>query len=372
MNRIKFIDRMAQGRLSRRQMMQSAAAFGVGAMILPRMARAEEVLTCLEWGGYDDPALFEAYMAKYGKQPNFSIFAGEEDALAKVLAGFKADVMHPCNYSVTRFVNAGLVTPIDTARLSNWPDLFPELQTADGVVVNGDVVMAPADWGNASIAYRPELMDDAFKAAPSWAIFYDEAYRGKVSMVDDPFAIVLGAMVGGMSFDEAYLLKGDALKAAADTWGKKAVDISRFLWSDPTEAEQAMASGEIVAAYAWNALVKNLRDQGIAVEYARPKEGFFTWFCGLTLLDTGLADPAMAYDFIDAWLSPETGRTLIDWGYGHSNMKAFAEADPAVVESMGITNPAEMMKASTVFKATPDDIQTEQNKAWGDVKALKL
>ncbi len=48
------------------------------------------------------------------------------------------------------------------------------------------------------------------------------------------------------------------------------------------------------------------------MDFAKPKEGYFTWFCGLTLLNVGEADQAMAYDFIDAWLSPETGKALIE------------------------------------------------------------
>jgi spermidine/putrescine transport system substrate-binding protein len=67
---------------------------------------------------------FPAYVAKHGALPNFSIFAGEEDTLAKVRAGYAADVMHPCNYSVARFKNAGLVTEIDPTRLSNWKDVL--------------------------------------------------------------------------------------------------------------------------------------------------------------------------------------------------------------------------------------------------------
>ena len=136
--------------------------------------------------------------------PNFSIFAGEEDALAKVRAGFAADVMHPCNYSVGRFVNAKLAVEIDTSKLSNWKDIFPALQTAEGVVLDGKVVMAPADWGNASIAYRTDLVDEDFKKNESWGIFYDDKYAGKVSMTDNELAMQIGAMVGGQTYDEAY------------------------------------------------------------------------------------------------------------------------------------------------------------------------
>ena len=374
MQRIKFIDRMAQGKISRREMLKSAGAFGVGMAVLPRVARAQGgPLVCLEWGGYDAAEYIEPYVQKHGGLPDFSIFSGEEEALAKVRAGFAADVMHPCNYSVGRFVNAGLTTEIDTSKLSNWPDVFPSLQTAEGVVLGGKVVMAPADWGNSSIAYRSDLIDPAFAENPTWEIFFDDAYAGKVSMLDNELVIQIGAMVGGMSYDEAYDLSGEALAAAAKEWGTKGVNTSRFLWTDPSEVQQAMSSVEVIAAYAWNDLVKNLKAEGIAVEYAKPKEGLFTWFCGLTLLNTGKADPALAYDFIDAWLSPETGKYLIESsGYGHANRKSFEIANPADVEAMGITDPEALMASAILFRTPPDEVQVEQNRVWGDIKALKM
>ncbi len=372
MKRIQFIDRMAQGKMSRRQMLSSAGAFGVGLLHLPKLSAAAEVLTCLEWGGYDVADYFKPYMDKHGAAPNFSVFSGEEDALAKVRAGFAADVMHPCNYSVARFVSAKLAVEIDTAKLSNWKNVFPQLQTAEGVVLDGKVVMAPADWGNSSIAYRTDLVDDDFKKNESWSIFYDDKYAGKVSMLDNEVAIQIGAMVGGKTYDEVYAMGGAQLAEAAKTWGAKAVKNSRFLWTDASEVQQAMASGEIVACYSWNDLVKNLKREGIAVAYAKPKEGYFTWFCGLTLLNSGKADPALAYDFIDAWLSPETGKALIEGsGYGHANMKAFEIANPDDVKAMGFTDPVEHMKSAILFRTPPDEVQNELNKVWGELKALK-
>lgn len=372
MKRIQFIDRIAQGKMSRRQMLASAGAFGVGLLSLPKLSAAAEVLTCMEWGGYDAVEYFKPYMDKHGSAPNFSIFSGEEDALAKVRAGFAADVMHPCNYSVSRFVNAKLAVEIDTTKLSNWKDIFPQLQTAEGVVVDGKVIMAPADWGNSGIAYRTDLVDEDFKKNESWSIFYDDKYAGKVSMLDNEVAMQIGAMVGGQTYDEAYVQSGAALADAAKKWGVKAVKNSRFLWNDASEVQQAMASGEIVACYAYNDLVKNLKKEGIAVTYANPKEGFFTWFCGLTLLNSGKADSALAYDYIDAWLSPETGKYLIEEsGYGHANAKSFQIANAEDVKAMGITDPVEHMKSAILFKTPPDAVQNEQNKVWGELKALK-
>jgi spermidine/putrescine-binding protein len=372
MKRIKFIDRMASGRLNRRQMLASAAAFGVGVVVRPQLTLSADVLTCLEWGGYDAVDYFQPFVKRHGGPPSFSIFSTEEDALAKVRAGFAADLMHPCNYSVQRFVSAKLATPIDTAKLSNWKDLFPDLQTAAAVMIDGNVMMAPADWGNSSIAYRPDLMGEEYAKNETWSIFFDEKYEGKVAMLDDTIALTIGGMVGGMSYEEANTMSGEKLAEVARTWGAKCVKTSRFLWSDATELQQALASGEVMAGYAWNDVPKNLKREGIPVAYAKPKEGYFAWYCGLTLLNSGKADPALAYDFIDAWLSPETGKHLIEGsGYGHSNIKSFQAANPEDVAAMGITDPVQHMKQAIILQPAADEVTVAFNKAWTDVKALK-
>lgn len=371
MNRIKFIDRMSQGKVSRRDMIRGAAAFGVGMLTLPRLSAAAEELTILEWAGYDAADYYKPYAAKHPTAPSFSIFASEEEALQKVRSGFAADLMHPCNYSVGRFVEAKLVKPIDTAKLSNWKDVFPSLQTADGVLKDGVTIMAPADWGNSSIVYRTDLVDEDFKKNESWGIFFDEKYAGKVSMLDNEVVVPISALMEGMKTDEAFLVSGDklaALKARLQTL----VKTSRFLWTDPTSMIQSMASGEIVAAYSWNDAPKNLTAQGIPVAYAKPKEGYFTWYCGMTILNSGKGDDAAAHDFVDAWLSPETGKFLIEGsGYGHANAKSFAAADPAAVKAMGITDPMEHMASAILFPTIPSDILSAQIKLWEELKALK-
>lgn len=371
MRRIRFIDRMAQGKLTRREMLGAAAAFGVGLGVAPLRVRAAEPLLVMEWSGYDAADYIQPYVAKHGGLPEFSVFAAEEEALQKVRAGFSADIVHPCNYSVGRFVEAKLVTPIDTSKLSNWKDVFPALQTAAGVVQDGNVVMAPADWGNSSIAYRTDLVDEEFKKNETWSIFYDEKFTGRVSMSDNEVAVQIAGLIHGYSAEKIFTMEGADL-AALKPLVEKAVKVSRFLWSDVAEIQQALASGEIIAAYAWNDAVVNLGKQGIPVAFAKPKEGYFTWFCGLTLLNTGKADPAMAYDFIDAWLSPETGKVLIEGsGYGHANAKSFAAADPAVVAAMGITDPVEHMKSAILFPPVASPILAQHIKMWEELKALK-
>ena len=369
MNRLKFIDRMAQGKLTRRQMMAGAGAFGVGMTLMSRsrMAKADP-LVCLEWAGYDTPDHFGSYVKKYGAPPSFSIFANEQEAVQKVRAGFNADIMHPCTYSVVRFTEAKLTAPIDTTKLSNWPDVIPALQTAEGVVIDGNVVMAPADWGNSSIAYRTDLVEG--DDGESWGIFFGDKYSGKVAFTDSEVAVEIAGLMLGYSQQKIWEMSDEEL-AATKPLVQKLVKNSRFIWSDPTELNQALASGEVVAGYAWNETVKTLRAEGVPMKYAVPKEGIFTWLCGLTLLNVGKADQAAAYDFIDAWISPETGKYLIEnTGYGHSNRKAFEIAAPEQVAALGVTDPVKHLANGVFFQPVEAEREGKYVKLWEECKAL--
>jgi spermidine/putrescine transport system substrate-binding protein len=371
MNRLKFIDSMVQGKVSRRSVLGAAAAFGVGTVVMPMRARADSVLTCMEWSGYDQALFFKSYVAKHGKPPNFSIFADENEALQKVRGGYNADMMHPCTYSVGPFVEAKIYKPLDTSRLSNWPDIFPSLKQVKGVVLNGETVMAPADWGNSGIAYRSDLVDADYQQHESWGIFADDKYAGRVAMLDNEVVAEIGGLMLGYSPEKIFEMSDEEL-AATRPFMEKVVKNARFLWKDPTEIDQALAAGEVVAGYAWNETVKTLSAKGIKVKYANPKEGIFTWLCGLTLLSTGKADEAAAYDFVDAWLSPETGKNLIEVdGYGHSNMKAFQIADPKQVAALGITDPVKHLQEGIFLAAVESKRQQKYIKMWETVKALK-
>ena len=78
---------------------------------------ADSELVVFDWGGYEDPGFFQAYIEKYGDSPTYSFFSDEEEAFQKVRAGFRADLGHPCSQSVVKWRNAGIIVPIDTSRL---------------------------------------------------------------------------------------------------------------------------------------------------------------------------------------------------------------------------------------------------------------
>lgn len=102
----------------------------------------------------------------------------------------------------------------------------------------------------------------------------------------------------------------------------------------------------------------------------RPKEGILTWVCGIMRCADGPGDEGMIYDWINAMTAPESGRFLIDdYGYGHSNTKAFDLVSKQRLADLGLSSPEEMLATSIFFKTMDPDLEQEYVRRFEAVKA---
>jgi len=120
----------------------------------------------------------------------------------------------------------------------------------------------------------------------SLEIFNDPDYAGRLSIpdnVDDAYAL-------------AYLATGvtdwsdvtDAQFEAATDWLRGIHENLLTYWVDPAEIQQLMASGQVLAAWAWNEVPVALADQAFPVGFARnTDEGTSVWLCGYVNMAAG-------------------------------------------------------------------------------------
>jgi spermidine/putrescine transport system substrate-binding protein len=349
MDRNELLKRMADGTLSRRRFSRLLASAGLALVTLPlagRTTRAEDQAIYFTWTGYDDPGFHPGYVKKHGVSPTPAIFADEEEALQKLRAGFTADVVHPCNNSVDRWREAGVLQAIDTSRLANWPDLFDALKTIEGAQYEGKNYFVPVDWGNTSILYRPDLVDIKEE---SWTLMWDERYAGKLAMAAAGEETVAIAGIVGKAKDPFDMTDAELAQAKDSLIKQK--PLLRFYWDTNTTVEQALQSGELVAATGWNSSAVTLKAQGVPIKFMQPKEGILTYCCGLVLSrDAEHVD--QAYDLMDAMTAPEAGKWLIDaQGYGHSNRKTFELVDKKLLEERNLpSDPMALLTNGIMFK----------------------
>ena len=355
MNKDQLTEKLATGKMSRRQFNKALASLGATMVMMPMGSRmalgaSGDNPTVFTWEGWEIPELHGDYIAKHGESPNFAIFADEEEAFAKMRAGFKVDITQPCTYKIPMWYDAGIIEPIDTSRLSNWPDITPSLKTIPGTVYGGKQYFIPTAWGQTSVLYRPDLAPE-YVDNESWGILWDPKYKGRLSMSD---SLVDGVMVAAIySGAENPFDMTDAEMAKTRAALKEQLPLIRFYWDSPTEVEQALASGELVAGTTWNDSYATMKSEGHNVAYMSPKEGAMTWVCGFCIMTDH--DPAKIdkiYDYIDAYMSVETGiYEITEYGYGHGNAKAFEQVDPQTLADLGFTssNPDDML-GSGIFQ----------------------
>jgi spermidine/putrescine transport system substrate-binding protein len=356
--------------MNRRELAKTLAALGVGIVTYPlvsRGARAEGEIMGHTWAGYDMPEMMGGYLEKYGGPPEFTYIASDDESFEKIRAGFAPDFIHPGNYMIQRYYDAGLIQPIDVSRLSNWSTIAPGIKDISGSVIDGTRYFVPAEFGNSSLLYRTDMVDPKYLEENSWSLIYDDAYANRLAWYDTSVATVaVAALVKG--YDNVWTLSDEQLEEIRPLMSKQR-DLARFYWSDVTEMEQAIAAGEIVAAYSWSQSFVQLQSQGIPVGFMVPKEGVFAWGSGF-IIHKDAADLDAVYTYIDAWIAPESGAWLIDnYGYGSANLAAYDLLPQERLDQLGFSDPESMIANTVFFPAMDPTYEAKYETLYQDVRA---
>ena len=345
-----------------------ALAAATAAWILGGSAQAADPeLVVFDWSGYEDPEFYKGFTEANGAAPTFAFFGDEEEAFQKLRAGFQADLAHPCSQSVSRWKDAGLIKPMDAKRLDNFGDLNPGLRDMPGFVEGDKIWMLPIDWGNTALTYRTDLIDES--EVQSLKAFANPKFQGKVSIgdnVDDAYALAFLA-TGVTDWTKAT---DDQFKAASDFLREVHQNV-RFYWQDGATLAQAMATGEVSLAWAWNETPVRLQAEGHPAAMKRDTdEGLSTWVCGYSMMENGGGSEDKAYAFLNAWLSEQTANYLVNaWGYGHSNQTAMNAMDQATLASMGYDN-VESFRDKTLWQApVPAKLREKMIAEFEQIKA---
>jgi spermidine/putrescine transport system substrate-binding protein len=319
-------------------------------------------LRVFEWAGYEIKPLWRPYARRFpDEKPKFSFLTSDDQALSKIRAGFRADVIHPCVGYVQDWVRLGAIQPFDPELISSYNDLNPSMLKAGQV--DGKQYFIPADWGFSAPLYRADKVEPQEE---SWSLLYDERYTGKISWWDSMENLTIVGYVRG--FENPWDMTDDELEEAKSFLISKK-KVVRTLWATSTDLYNDFGSGNVWIAYAWPDNYVDAKSKGLDVVYPEPTEGRLSWVCGFVLAkDT--ENYHHAHEFVDAWASARTGRWLLDnYYYGHANTKVDLEGiDPSLVESFHLGDPSALEEPKAhIDRFVPR--RRVYNRVWEEVKA---
>lgn len=321
-------------------------------------------LVVLDWSGYEQEVFWADFKAEHPDvKVEWTFFADDSEAYAKLQSGFKADLVHP-NVSWLKIMVANdMLLPIDTSKLSNWDGIMEPL--AKMGQVDGVQYLAPWEWGYDSILVRT---DKVAEMPDSWADLWDPQYAGHVSILDSAEAAVVAASLA-LGYDPYTLT--DAQLAEVK---QKLIELKPNLlgyWTDYTEINQQVASGEVwLGANCWPDAYVAVAAQGVPVEYITPKEGRIAWVYGYAIPKSS-ANPDLAHDYIDALISVGSMAEMANqYGYGAANAQVAELTDPELVKLFNLDQP-EVLSQSVFFQSLTEEQRATWTQLWDEVKAAQ-
>ncbi len=361
------------GPMSSKRLLSTAAlsallAVGALSASAPDALAQEGEITLFTFETLANDPLLEEYVAKHGAKPNTAVFADEDEAFAKMRAGYKPDLMGPCSYEFERWKEADLLQPIDVTKLEYWDDIAPALKAIPGAMKSEtEAWFVPQYFAQTSVTYRRDLAPD-YAAKESWDILWDPKYKGKIAAlegVDDTVTLTAKAM--GI---DPYAMTPEQWAQVQERL-RALVENAQVITTDQTTIAQGLQSGDLVAAITWSDSWATLRNEGADVGFMNhPNVGRFTYVCGFVVhKDVAPERLEKVYDLIDSGLSNAAAHYLVnEYSNGSANATAMATLTDEEVQKSGLSKDVEAFLKQGVFQVRLPN-KDEIIQAWTEIRA---
>jgi len=251
---------------------------------------------------------------------------GSSEAATKLSAGFGADVVETCADESNILTKRNLLRPLETARLTHWNELSSHLRTAAGAVVGGRQMFLPGQAGPTGLVYNTKYFPHGVDEDKE---LFNPKLKGKVALDvggDDKSMIAETAFALGIK--NPFQMSESELNRVGKYLIAHAGQFRTFPDSDANELN-LMKTDEVILTDEDLGAVHEMLDAGIPVKWVAPKEGYYSWTCGLGITSNSQNVNA-AYAFLNYYTSVAAQARLGNEGYTVVNEKAVPDVKPSL------------------------------------------
>ncbi|MFL4997260.1 MAG: extracellular solute-binding protein [Microvirga sp.] len=280
-------------------------ATALAALMVVGSAQAAEKLRLLTWADYVPKDVMEQFTKETGIEVEVTL-SNNEEMISKLRAtqGAGFDLVQPSQDRIAGpQAEFGIYKPLDMSKVKSDQFIASMLEaTKKNTSVDGKVYGVPHIWGTDGLVVNT-------KAAPKVADYNDlcdQALAGKTSFRSKRPALIAFAFANGMDPFASY---GDAkaYTAMMEKVGAKLAECKKtvkFFWDGKDQLLNALRSGEVVAAMAWDTGGWKLNSENADIKFIAPKSGALGWVDTFAIPAKGRNDDA-AYKWINFNMKPE-------------------------------------------------------------------
>ena len=320
-------------------------------------------LNVYNWGEYIDDEeidVISQFERLTGCDVNYTTFESNENMYSKLSGGgVSYDIIIPSDYMVERLISEDMLLPLDYNNIPNYHKYFDSEKY--GYLVENRISDYAVIYnvGSTILIYNKKLVKEE---PTSWKVLWDEQYKGKVLMFNNPRdSFAIAQFVLGQSINTTEKTDWDA---AAELLMEQRKKVKPEYVMD--EVFIKMESGEYAFAtyYAgdYELMVENNPDLG----YAFPKEGVNTFYDAMCI-PSAAQNKKGAEAFINFMLEPEIALANAEYIYYATPNKAVTEnPDYSLADSEAVY--PENLENTQSFHNLPTDTLQYMNSLWMKVK----
>ncbi len=348
---IKQFRRYRKGSISRRQFL-GVTGLGLATAVLadampwlkPRKAYAlgglGDRLVFSTWPNYHDPKNLERFTELTGVDVRVNVFGSNEEMLAKLQAGGTGwDVFVPTNYTISTYVELGLIEPLDLSKIANFDPATHDSRFIGEGTVGGTIYAVPKNWGTTGYAVNTTHVTHNMT---TWKQFWDltmSDYSGRTIVHDYQLTTIGNALkYFGYSFNS---VDPDELADAQELL----IRSKPHLFAITSDYQPPMRSGDCWLSVCWTGDGVQLNRDIPEIIYVIGKEGGELW-TDFYAIPKEAPHREAAYAFINFLQDPYiSAREAFVHGYPPTDSRANALLPDSILNNPILYPAAELMDA---------------------------
>lgn len=247
------------------------------------------------WSDYIKPELVERFKQEHHCQVIIDTFDSNESMYAKLKLGSGGyDLIFPSDYFMNLMIHDKMLQPIDFTKISNKNNTDPKyLAFLDPSIQQYGI---PYMCSIAGIAYRKDKVDNF---DPSWGIFGNKEYRGRMTMMNDVREVFAAALrFLGLSPNTINPAEIHQATQLLINWKK---NLAKF---EGEQYKAGIASAEYLVVHGYNGDIMQVIEENPEVGFVYPKEGTILAI-DLVAIPTDAPNKELALKFINFLLEPD-------------------------------------------------------------------
>ncbi|MBN1499922.1 MAG: spermidine/putrescine ABC transporter substrate-binding protein [Spirochaetes bacterium] len=332
------------------------------AVILFGCSSGKKELYIYNWSDYINEDLVKRFEEENNCKIILDYFDSNETMYAKLQAGATGyDIVFPSGYMVNMMAQQGLLLKLDQSKIPNLKNL-DEKYIPFSMDENQEYSV-PYMISNTGIGYLASKAGDDFD--PSWNIFADPRYKGRMTMLND-MREAIGAALKYLGYS-MNTIKSDELEAAKKILIGWKRNLAKF---EADQYKNGLVSEEFYFSQGYSGDVYQVMEENEDINYAIPKEGTTLSSDNMVILK-GSKNTDLAYAFINFLLDGKVAAENIEYVYYLApNKEAYQYLSDEIKNEPAILMPDEILNKCEVLKDLGENNEL-YSKIWDEVKAAK-